>query len=112
MDGGLIRKNVQFLQGKVNEYQKLIKEWQAECSHEIVEGSYGANTGNWCPQDDSYWISAKCLDCGENLHAESGTALYQKLSMSGMISREYEPKQAIEERTKLRMKIEQERQNA
>ena len=112
MDGGLIRKNVQFLQGKVNEYQKLIKEWQAECSHEIVEGEYDGDIGNWCPQDDSYWISAKCLDCGENLHAESGTELYQKLSMSGMISREYEPRKAIEERTKLRMKIEQERQNA
>lgn len=36
---------------------------QDACPHTNKQGKYGGNTGNWCPQDDCYWIDVTCLDC-------------------------------------------------
>lgn len=33
------------------------------CPHVNLHGKYKGDTGNWCPQDDSYWIEAVCKDC-------------------------------------------------
>lgn len=74
------RKAIEVLHGK-------IKAIQDACPHEKVVGQYKANTGNWCPHDDSYWIEADCVECDKRIWADSqkDAELYRKLSLSGMI---------------------------
>lgn len=40
---------------------------QKTCSHpeEFLNKEYKADTGNWCKDDDKYWISYKCDYCGK-----------------------------------------------
>lgn len=40
-----------------------LEQLQAECEHPNRLVKYGANTGNWCASDDSYWIDIFCPDC-------------------------------------------------
>ena len=50
-----------------NEQGKLqikIKELQEKCTHQYATKVAGANTGNYCRQDDSYWYNINCPDCG------------------------------------------------
>lgn len=82
---GVINENVVFLQNRIRNYQQRIRDLQAQCPHDIVAGYYKGNTGNWCPQDDRYWIEAECQECLKYIHADSDTELYRKLSRSGMI---------------------------
>lgn len=86
----LIKENVEHLMSKVKEYQERIAKHQEQCKHEVVNGEYRADTGNWCKEDDSYWISAVCLDCQKHIYATSDTEEYYKLSNSGMIRSEYD----------------------
>jgi hypothetical protein len=105
----LIRSNTNYLENRIAEYRKKVQEWQSRCKHDLVEGEYKANTGNWCAQDDSYWITAKCLDCGKQIHADSGTELYRKLSNSGMISSEYDTKDKFQRQCNTRLELEKHR---
>lgn len=45
--------------------RKRIEEIKASCPHKRFVYKYGSNTGNYCPQDDVYWIDIECLDCGK-----------------------------------------------
>lgn len=38
---------------------------QGMCHHENKIGRYGSDTGNWDKNDDDYWISCTCKDCGK-----------------------------------------------
>lgn len=38
---------------------------QNECEHPNVTKTAKADTGNWCPQDDSYWYEFRCPDCSK-----------------------------------------------
>jgi len=40
--------------------QELLK---SQCTHEGLLGEYGANTGNYCSSDNSYWVNFKCPQC-------------------------------------------------
>ena len=108
----LIRENTTFLKNRIKDYQERLDRWQSECPHDIVEGQYKASTGNWCPQDDSYWITATCLDCGKHIFADSNTELYRKLSGSGMISSEYDSKDVLVRQHLLRLEIERAREES
>jgi hypothetical protein len=44
--------------------QKLY-DLQDECPHTNVDKKYKANTGNYDPSADSYWIELSCPDCGK-----------------------------------------------
>jgi len=103
----VIKSNVEFLQARIKDYQERITALQESCPHEVVEGEYKADTGNYCPQDDSYWISAKCLDCHKDLYARASddNILYRRLSMSGMIGSKYDGALAQTARQALRQKI-------
>jgi hypothetical protein len=37
---------------------------QDACPHNDKTGKYGANTGNYDPSADCYWINVSCEDCG------------------------------------------------
>lgn len=100
------------LQQKIASLQEKLNALRESCPHQIVDGEYKANTGNWCPQDDCYWISATCRDCGKHIHADGGTALYHMLSMSGMIETEYESVETKTNRELRKLEIERSRQVA
>lgn len=54
---------------KINSMQERLRRElhtiRQTCQHNDKEGRYKGNTGNWCAQDDSYWIDVKCNDCGK-----------------------------------------------
>lgn len=56
----------------------LIAEAQAECKHPDLEGEYGSNTGNWCEQDDCYWINLNCPTCGKRWQVDSDQPEYRE----------------------------------
>lgn len=43
-------------------FEELHKH-QSRCKHRKVEVTHKSDTGNYCPQDDSYWIDAYCPVC-------------------------------------------------
>lgn len=45
--------------------EECIRTIQAKCEHptETLFAVAGANTGNWCPQDDCYWQDYRCQLC-------------------------------------------------
>lgn len=48
---------------KIKKALAKISSIQEECTHIGVHIKYGANTGNWCPSDNSYWIDWVCPHC-------------------------------------------------
>lgn len=105
MNGEQIREDAAELVRDITKLQQKLTDLRLLCPHEIISGEYKGNTGNWCPDDDSYWITAVCEDCGGYIHADSGTEDYNRLSRSGMISNQYEPKEAAVERERLKLGI-------
>lgn len=43
---------------------------QRMCEHPRVKKEHKASTGNWCPQDDTYWTEFKCPDCYKQWHED------------------------------------------
>lgn len=82
-----MKTRVSKLKDKIAILNLEIKNIQDSCQHEVVDGKYKGDTGNWSSSDDSYWIDATCLECGKSLFIDSvnNAELYCKLSMSGMI---------------------------
>lgn len=71
-----------------------LKQIQNECSHPVscVTGVYEANTGNWCPQDDSYWITLHCSLCDKRwtVYDNSRDDAYRQAAMKYKVKRKYE----------------------
>lgn len=62
-----------------------------ECGHPRLQGKYEANTGNWDRNDDSYWISFKCPDCGKFWTEDQSELKYSRNTPDGydnMVSKE------------------------
>lgn len=82
-----MNKQVLTIKSKIKKLNNQLDIIQDMCQHEVVVGEYGADNGNLCRQDDSYWISATCQECGKYLYIDSKkeSELYRKYSLSGMI---------------------------
>lgn len=55
------------LQKLINKREKInkqIEEYKKLCPHVNLKGVYRANTGNYDPSDDCYWVELSCPDCG------------------------------------------------
>lgn len=61
----------------IEEAYKEIKEIQSVCTHEGLTGKYGANTGNYCRDDDSYWVDFTCPECGKTWTEDQEEVGYQ-----------------------------------
>lgn len=61
----------------IEELYKEIKEVQAVCTHKGLVGKYGADTGNYCSQDDSYWVDFTCPECGKKWTETQKEVRYQ-----------------------------------
>lgn len=58
-----IQRRYRTIQKKRDFWYSKLKLLQVECLHPNVEQKYGANTGNYDPSADRYWIDWKCPDC-------------------------------------------------
>lgn len=54
-----------------------IAEERKKCQHMNLTIKPGADTGNYCKADDSYWIDIKCHDCGRTWHYNSDQPEYR-----------------------------------
>lgn len=57
------KERLEYWRGKITQYQ-------SECSHGNHVKIAKSDTGNWCPQDDSYWYEITCQDCGKYWHED------------------------------------------
>lgn len=67
------------MQGRLD---KELKRIQEECSHDNKQGSYKSDTGNWSPDENTYWIRAECIDCSKvwNIDASKNKEEYQNFN--------------------------------
>jgi hypothetical protein len=61
----VLNKEINNHNRKIEQLQQKIKDAQEVCQHEGVKKTPGANTGNWCKDDDSYWYTFDCPVCGK-----------------------------------------------
>lgn len=61
----LIKFKKSCIERRINEASLELKELQEVCPHENHEKSYRANTGNYDPHANEYWIHRECNDCGK-----------------------------------------------
>jgi hypothetical protein len=57
------KTKAQKLLEQIAELQTQLYLHQKKCKHLNVVKKAGSNTGNWCPQDDSYWYDCFCPTC-------------------------------------------------
>ena len=62
------RSKLDTLRRAIENMHKEIAELQNKCAHpeKYLKKVNKANTGNWCPQDDSYWTEFDCSLCGKH----------------------------------------------
>ena len=61
------RLRIERLRAFIDHAQDKIQEIQDACPHTDHLFKMCSNTGNWCPQDDSYWTEVRCIDCEARL---------------------------------------------
>ena len=61
-----MNKEIQRLKKNIVKAQARIKELQDICLHTNTTKKYGADTGNYDPHADRYWIDFHCLDCDKH----------------------------------------------
>jgi len=55
----------QRLRRQIDELNEELSKHQDKCKHPNAVGEYGANTGNYDPTADIYWIHISCPTCGK-----------------------------------------------
>ena len=58
-----IRKKWESIDRREENLAKELNRLQAACQHPNLEKTHKANTGNYDPSADSYWIEFRCPDC-------------------------------------------------
>lgn len=72
-----IQERIAKAQRKIAKWHQVICDAQAECEHADLTGKYGSNTGNWCEQDDYYWLDLNCPTCGKRWSVDSEQPEYR-----------------------------------
>lgn len=65
-----IKKEFERITKNLNRWKRKLVDLQAECKHSNVTKKYGANTGNYDPSADCYWIDWHCPDCDKRWQTE------------------------------------------
>jgi hypothetical protein len=58
-----VRRRLQTIEKHQTKWELAERDLQHLCQHPNASKKYCANTGNYDPTADSYWIEFKCLDC-------------------------------------------------
>jgi len=82
-----IKDKVQRIKNMQEKLTSELQQLQASCPHENKQGEYKGDTGNWSSSDDSYWIDARCLDCGKTWIIDSVTNKLEYYDFKGVIVR-------------------------
>lgn len=61
-----IRLEVAKLDQQIDELWQQREVLRTRCRHLHAVAKYGANTGNYDPTQDCYWIDFHCHDCGRH----------------------------------------------
>jgi hypothetical protein len=56
---------------KIAKLNNELRDLQANCPHDNADITPGANTGNYDPSADCYWMCLACHDCGHRETAYS-----------------------------------------
>lgn len=59
-----VQRKYKTITGRVSKLNEQLEELRSLCLHPNVDKKYRADTGNWDPHQDSYWIDWHCPDCG------------------------------------------------
>lgn len=78
----MTNKKILRLQKKIGELYLKIAEEREKCEHKNLTIKYGADTGNWCRSDDTYWLDVKCDDCGQTFHYTSDKPEYREIGLA------------------------------
>lgn len=60
-----IKDQVDYYRSRILYWNNMLEGVRETCPHENVDAKYDANTGNWCEQDNAYWVTVSCRDCGK-----------------------------------------------
>lgn len=52
-------------------------QFQDKCEHKYVMIRAKSDTGNWCKDDDSYWLEIECKCCESCWNEDQGTSKYR-----------------------------------
>ena len=67
-----MKKSVIEIKKQIESLEIRLTKIRDKCKHINAEKKYGANTGNFDPNDDCYWIDFACLECGKRWHEQQG----------------------------------------
>lgn len=65
-----IRNKLESLRAKIRRLYDEIVILRKECPHTNTTVVYKSDTGNYCKQDDRYWIEHTCQGCEEYWETE------------------------------------------
>lgn len=65
-----IRRRLKTIEKHQERWELAEKELQSICQHPNANKKYCANTGNYDPTADSYWIEYKCPDCNKRWNVD------------------------------------------
>lgn len=60
-----VRRKLQTINKHQEKWDAAEALLQSTCLHPNADKKYCANTGNYDPTADSYWIEYRCPDCGK-----------------------------------------------
>ena len=60
----LTKLTIEELKKELDSINDEISNRRKTCTHDRIVYQLGANTGNYSPTDDCYWVTINCMDCG------------------------------------------------
>ncbi len=73
----LVKEMAQIYVEQITPLADELKNHQKKCKHRKAVKEYGADSGNWCPQDDCYWANIFCPTCLKEWTVESDSPEYR-----------------------------------
>jgi hypothetical protein len=86
-----LQKQMDKLRQKISKLCIELEDLKGQCTHPDLIGEYGANTGNYDPSCDKYWVQFYCPCCGERWREDQDAQKYcggKKTSKRGFIWKE------------------------
>lgn len=60
-----VKKQIEILDQEIQTLEEQKTKIQLRCRHTNATHQYRSDVGNWCKNDDRYWIEFRCYDCGK-----------------------------------------------
>lgn len=71
MKASQIRKRRGSIDKAIAHQKEKLADLQANCPHENKVALHRSSTGNYDPDQNSYWVEYSCIDCGLRYTEES-----------------------------------------